>query len=255
MKSTHYPALLFILLGFTSALPTLSQAQDTNNFILKRQKLCMTTDGKIFVRRKICKRFGEERVDATSLIELISANLSFDAPTPGEKGDKGDTGAQGPQGEQGLQGETGQQGDTGPQGEQGVAGAQGPQGPIGPQGAQGPVGATGAQGPQGEQGLPGREGKTGPQGPQGEPGISSYSIVRVSSSTDSSFLKTATASCPQGKYVLGGGAYIDNNNARLQLQASYPDTKASWTAQAREQGNFGGTWTLTAYATCAAVNR
>ncbi len=255
MKLSHYTLLSLSLLGILFSLPASSQAQEEKQFIFKRQKLCMTADGKIFVRRKICKRYGEERVDATSLIELISANVAFDTPATGEKGEKGDTGAQGPQGEQGLQGETGPQGEVGPQGEQGAQGEAGAQGPIGPQGLQGPVGAPGPQGPQGEQGLPGRTGKTGPIGPQGEPGISNYTILSATSETDSSSTKTATVVCPRGTYVLGGGAYIDSDDRRLQLQASYPDTKSSWSARAREHGFFHHDWTLTVYATCAAVNR
>jgi hypothetical protein len=89
--------------------------------------------------------------------------------------------------------------------------------------------------------------------------------VRVYSSSspggfNSTSTRSATASCPQGQRVLGGGAYVMARNGgstygNVLLQALMPGT-SSYFAQAVEKRSFGGysgDWALSAYAICAPV--
>ena len=62
-----------------------------------------------------------------------------------------------------------------------------------------PVGGLGPAGPAGPQG-PG-----GPQGPAGPDGVAGLEIVHATTAADSDGEKTATAACPAGKKVVGGG--------------------------------------------------
>jgi len=147
-----------------------------------------------------------------------SYDLTVGAVGPvGPQGEQGSPGPQGEQGPQGPQGEAGPQGEPGPQGEQGVQGEQGPQGETGPQGAQG---FPGEQGPPGIQGPPGPQGEPGPPGPAPE-------IVYVTQAG----VFTATAMCPAGYKVTGGGYINLSIGFSPGLNASAP--------------NFGGNgWTV-----------
>ena len=208
----------------------------------------------------------------------------------GEKGDQGATGATGPQGPQGIQGNAGNngldgapglQGNTGPQGpqgekgDQGATGATGPQGPQGIQGnagnngldgapgIQGNTGATGPQGPKGDtgpQGPQGPQGATGPQGPAGANGISGYQQVSVTSNSSTGVSITQTASCPNGKKVIGGGFnvlasdYIDD----YYIQSNNAINDTTWSVSARKPANSNnetksGQWKLTVTAICSSA--
>ncbi len=48
-------------------------------------------------------------------------------------------------------------------------------------------------------------------------------------SADSYSVKAATASCPAGTFVVGGGASLGDQNAQL-VNDSYPSSASSWTA-------------------------
>jgi maltoporin len=67
---------------------------------------------------------------------------------------------------------------------------------------------------------------------------------------------TATATCPAGKKILGGGGSYTVSNAsqanRVGLIASYPSAANAWTVTARvHQGlSSGFTTTVTTYAVC-----
>ena len=145
----------------------------------------------------------------------------------------GPEGPQGPQGEQGLPGEQGLQGEQGPPGEQG------------PQGEQGPPGEQGLQGEPGLAGVPGPQGSPGPQGEPGPPGPAPELVYRTQAG-----VFTATAMCPAGYKVTGGGYINLSIGFSPSLTASAP--------------NFGGDgWTVVvtsllapaiqAYAVCLRV--
>jgi hypothetical protein len=126
---------------------------------------------------------------------------------------------------------------------QGPAGANGAQGPVGPVG---PAGADGAVGPQGD---PGPVGPVGPAGADGAPGVSGWNIVTNTDTNNNNFW-SATATCPEGQTVIGGGA---SKTAGITFVSStYPSAIDSWTATA---GSFfnGSSQTLTVYAICADV--
>ena len=98
----------------------------------------------------------------------------------------------------------------------------GAKGDAGPQGAKGDAGAPGPKGDQGVQGVQGPKGDTGAQGPQGAPGaVRGYKIVRVTSRGD-----VASAQCPDGEKVLGGGGSAGLDDA---LASSAPSSdESSW---------------------------
>jgi hypothetical protein len=119
-------------------------------------------------------------------------------------------------------------GNAGARGAAGPAGAAGPQGPAGPQGTPGAQGAPGAQGVQGIQGPPGLAGV--------------QYIVEVGVPGEGS----ATATCPPGKYVIGGGASTSSG----WFYRSEPTDNASWTASADGGPSAAN---VTAFAVCASL--
>jgi hypothetical protein len=97
----------------------------------------------------------------------------------------------------------GSQGAAGPAGPRGFPGATGPQGPVGPAGAAGAKGAAGTPGP------------AGPAGAKGASGVASSSVVQgtaVTSIADptAGTITSATASCPAGRVLLGGGGQVSD---------------------------------------------
>jgi hypothetical protein len=139
---------------------------------------------------------------------------------------------------------------AGPMGPQGPAGLTGPAGPAGPQGDPGPAGADGAQGPAGPQGDPGADGA---QGPQGDPSISGYEVVRGPTVTGGGGTYTATATCPAGKKVLGGGG--SQGDFGYYLDDSRPnDDGSGWQVQySPDSGDLHGGGIGEAWAICAFV--
>jgi len=202
------------------------------------------------------------RGEVAAFFHRFSDGLGTGAEGPaGSDGAAGTTGAQGPQGEtgpQGPQGETGAQGlqgDPGPQGAQGDTGPRGPrgedgaQGEPGPQGIQGEMGLQGPQGAPGEQGLQGEQGPAGEQGPQGEQGpagaFAGTTVATASTSWSAPDQSgQATATCPDGTTVVGGGFSVGGGG---WAQKSYPDGNG-WTAKADRKTDSE---TLTVYAVCA----
>lgn len=159
------------------------------------------------------------------------------------------TGAQGPLGPQGAQG---LQGVQGAQGAQGVPGVTGPQGPVGLRGA------TGATGRQGSQGPAGQNGAQGARGPAGTIAASTpVSGPAVLSSIDPAVgtAISATASCPTGQVLLGGGAQITGPGdvgKSVMLRSSYPSSSTTWRTVAVVMAPVGITdqVTLHPYALC-----
>lgn len=138
-------------------------------------------------------------------------------------------GSSGVQGVQGVQGATGPQGVTGPRGTTGLAG---PQGATGSQGVPGEAGAQGPAGPSGPAGPAGPVGPVGPSGPSesqlviGAPATSAPAAPRHT-------LVSATATCPAGTALLGGGGSITSTATqkdRSVIVSSYPSSADTWTA-------------------------
>jgi hypothetical protein len=119
-------------------------------------------------------------------------------------------------------------------------------------GPQGPAGTPG--GPQGQPGLPGTP---------GAPGVSGYVTASNPSLPLLTSVGTATqdASCGT-KTVLGGGYQIATSDAadtgKFVATTSFPLNANTWRVRAdvvpgATPPNPAGTWTLTAWATCATV--
>lgn len=95
---------------------------------------------------------------------------------------------------------------AGLRGRQGATGPPGPQGDAGPKGDQGMPGIQGIQGPPGPKGDQGMQGVQGPPGVQGDPGPTAIAYI-ASPLTKVAVGENATASatCPSGMVVTGGG--------------------------------------------------
>lgn len=99
-------------------------------------------------------------------------------------------------------------------------------------------------------------GPQGPAGPAGPVGVSAYQIVEVDSPQDASGTKQATAACPSGKRVLGGGSQISGPGKQFVADnGGYPSSNGTaFTAEG--QNVLVGTpviWQLKVYAICATV--
>ncbi|MBM2822483.1 MAG: hypothetical protein HW413_1229, partial [Thermoleophilia bacterium] len=111
----------------------------------------------------------------------------------------------------------------------------------------------------GPQGAIGPQGSVGPQGPAGPSGSQLVVGTPVTSAANAprNTTVTATASCPVGKVLLGGGALVTTTatqKERAQLVASYPTAVGMWTAVGVVSlAALGGgqTMTVTAYALCS----
>jgi hypothetical protein len=187
---------------------------------------------------------------------------------PGPQGAKGEPGAPGTNGTDGTDGAAGKDGvsvmsaaepagancaDGGVQLTAAIGVSYVCNGKRGLQGDPGPQGEPGTQGPQGLQGLPGPQGAPGPQGPAG---VSGYQMVKATVSAPAQNVADASAACPLGKYILGGGADAGTTGPASAVLRSaldgffngYPD---SWGVT-----YFNGTpfpVNVTAYAICATV--
>ena len=111
-------------------------------------------------------------------------------------------------------------------------------------------------GPAGIQGPPGPQGPTGPQGPQGPQGIPGISgLERVVAGAGNKIYARgavigATATCPTGKKLVGGGAAT--NNVNIVIMQSYPDLGGnSW--QVIAESTSRQLASVAAYALCAYV--
>jgi hypothetical protein len=146
----------------------------------------------------------------------------------------------------------------------GPQGPVGPAGPFGPVGPAGPTGPTGPVGPQGPTGATGPEGPTGPQGPAG--GLTGYEIVTSDTAMQNVDEQIGVATCPAGKRVLGGGAFIFNDatpisgDQRLVVTGdSHPfpgfptATLDSWRVRAVRLPPATSSWHMRVHAVCALV--
>jgi hypothetical protein len=77
----------------------------------------------------------------------------------------------------------------------------------------------------------------------------------VAQKTTSNLIDSATAVCPPGRRLLGGGADVTGGAGAAFLRGSSPDSavREAWGASATESvgGGPSGPWTLTSYAICA----
>jgi hypothetical protein len=116
-------------------------------------------------------------------------------------------------------------------------------------------GPQGRKGPQGPKGDPGQTGQQGLQGERGVPGVSGYEQVTVDkkSNPNVSIFTSATATCPAGKFAVGGGGEIlepTKAGVDVMLDASRPISPTTWMAEAHGF-NAGFNWTLRVTAICA----
>jgi len=112
----------------------------------------------------------------------------------------------------------------------------------------------GAPGPQGAQGPAGAKGADGAAGPAGAPGVSGREVVVAPTDTNSDAEKTALATCPAGKQVIGGGANVFPNDVDdVVVREAFPSSTTGYYVEAQEIGAVAGNWQVAAYAICATV--
>jgi hypothetical protein len=113
---------------------------------------------------------------------------------------------------------------------------------------------SGQSGPAGPQGPKGDSGPKGDPGPQGDPGVSGYVEVNEYSAFDSNAEKSATAYCPPGTKVIGGGAVVNPDSGPVALRTSIPISGGDgWIARAYETSAYAGNWNVNVRAECATV--
>jgi len=114
--------------------------------------------------------------------------------------------------------------------------------PAGPQGPKGDAGAAGAQGAKGDKGDPGLPGAAG------APGVSGYVVVMSPAVYITGTGGHATADCPAGKKVVGGG--FSTVNGSVYASGAKADG-SGWLVAALPGGQ---TTTLVAQAICVSVS-
>ena len=92
------------------------------------------------------------------------------------------------------------------------------------------------------------------KGDTGSVGASSIEHSDVSTNPSTVKTDTASASCPAGTKMLSGGGLTTTTDSaeKAQLSASYPSANDTWTVTATAKVGAGKTWTLQAWALCAA---
>ena len=208
-------------------------------------RVCVETSGSLETRGDLTVRRSACRAQKPLTLSLGNALRGLRGPEgpPGPAGSTGERGATGSVGPAGPEGRAGPAGAPGPEGEQGPVGPQGPTGPPGEVGVEGPAGPPGPTGPQGEvgpvgpQGPLGPQGPVGPQGPQGPPGPadSQLSPTATATSAVNAPIRTtvsATATCPTGTKVFGGGGQVGITVAaqlnKVAMLASFPSGPSAW---------------------------
>ncbi|MFN8222609.1 MAG: hypothetical protein U0R50_05090 [Gaiellales bacterium] len=97
--------------------------------------------------------------------------------------------------------------------------------PLGPDGLF--PSSLGQVGPPGAKGDTGERGERGDKGDKGDPGLAGVQIVTASSANDNlGGLKEATASCPSGKKVIGGGT--ESISSPGIVSYGYPSGDDKW---------------------------
>lgn len=76
-------------------------------------------------------------------------------------------------------------------------------------------------------------------------------FVSALSANDSVATKSATATCPEGTRIFGGGGYISGGDRRVQLTRLQPNGNSNtFVASATEIGDYAGNWRISAYGVC-----
>jgi hypothetical protein len=101
----------------------------------------------------------------------------------------------------------------------------------------------GAQGPAGPQGAPGEVGGTGLRGATGDAGQVTMTILSADTTLGAGDTGTATATCPNGRPYLTGGAIVRNGQVDTE-QVSPSGNGVTVTARAADPATFA------AYAVC-----
>lgn len=87
--------------------------------------------------------------------------------------------------------------------------------------------------------------------------VKNVTYVSKASASDPTDAKSATAECPSGKQVTGGGVIVLGANAKVVLSgsglapANSEGKRTGWAASAREVEAEAGNWSVEAYAICA----
>lgn len=87
--------------------------------------------------------------------------------------------------------------------------------------------------------------------------VKNVSYATKVSASDASDAKTATAECPSGKQVTGGGAVVLGANTKIVLSgsglapANVDGKRTGWVVSAREIEAEAGNWSVEAFAICA----
>jgi hypothetical protein len=136
-------------------------------------------------------------------------------------------------------------GPPGPPGEQGIHGEKGDKGDPGEQGPPGEQGEQGIQGEKGEKGDPGEQGHPGP-----DKILNTFQIAGDVVLINFRSFGTATASCPAGSELTGGG-YIKNSVMEMTINRESLTQSETWEVQVFNPNEFGERAPLQAYAECA----
>ena len=110
-------------------------------------------------------------------------------------------------------------------------------------------------GPQGVRGVAGPTGPTGPAGPSGPPGgLSDVTTVTQQETVSAGFLKEATAVCPDGYQVTGGGFQVPNSLVSVTISEPivdqlYTPARNAWDVIVKDNDSID--LPFTAYAQCA----
>jgi len=129
----------------------------------------------------------------------------------------------------------------------GALGPQGPAGPAGSQGQPGPTGAVGSAGPAGPPGPPGAAGLFGHEI------VSEEEVVHAVTISEVGGRWVASAVCPAGKVITGGGTGSTDSSVVLELDFPLvlPDGRHQWRGQYRLVPGGAGLIKMTAWAICA----
>jgi hypothetical protein len=85
--------------------------------------------------------------------------------------------------------------------------------------------------------------------------VSAREVVVETTETNSDAEKTALATCPDGKRVIGGGANVFPNDVDdVLVREAYPSSTTGFRVEAQEIGGaVADNWQVAAYAICATV--